>query len=162
MKSICSWSVIACLTVGCAVGDPPPDDRVDDAPRHVLTTGADGARVQAAAWALADRAPLADADVDALQAGLDRAAPGGDAAATRTIVWALSLRPDRFPIAQAAELAASHADARVRRSCVRGLAAHPTDPAARAAVAQVATADANVHNRREAAVLLHLMQQVSP
>ncbi len=126
-----------------------PDDL-----RRVLSTANDPAAAQAAAWAIGNRQSVSDADVSAL---LERLARSGeeDVALRKTLLWALSSRPDRLPVGLAAEWAVHQESQDVRRAALRSLVA-VTGERATEAMRAVALGDAEPRNRLEGITLLTL------
>ena len=120
--------------------------------RNLLRTGTDARELQAAAWALGNKMSLEDGDVTALLDVLNRAGPR-DIELINTTLWALSLRPDLFPMETARRLALHHESDAVRRGAVRAMGTCGGDTVV-GTIGEVATKDANSANRSEAIFFL--------
>ena len=128
--------------------------------RQTIAESADRLEIQEAVWQLANRLELSDSDAEVLIRKLEvLTTDPADADLARTVIWALSLRPDRLPVERVAAFAISHPDPRVRRTAVRTLGAS-SSPWAVAALTRLARQDADAAVRREA--VLHLALRLPP
>lgn len=139
---------------------PPAPIASTEPLRQTVAESADRLEIQEAVWQLANRLELSDPDAEVLIRKLEvLTTDPADADLARTVIWALSLRPDRLPVERVAAFAISHPDPRVRRTAVRTLGAS-SSPWAVAALTRLARQDADAAVRREA--VLHLALRVSP
>lgn len=139
---------------------PPAPIASTEPLRQIIAESADRLEIQNAVWQLANRLELSDADAEVLIRKLEvLTTDPADADLARTVIWALSLRPDRLPVERVAAFAISHPDPRVRRTAVRTLGAS-SSPWAVAALTRLARQDADAAVRREA--VLHLALRVPP
>jgi len=125
--------------------------------REIAAHSPDPAEAQAAVWAMGNRLRLSDEDASVLLARL-AATPDEQVDLLKTLLWALSLRSDRFPLETASQWATAHPSADVRRFAVRGLASAPGAPVE--TLHAVALNDPSVRNRSEAVMFVGL--QLAP
>lgn len=139
---------------------PPAPIASTEPLRQTIAESADRLEIQEAVWQLANRLELSDPDAEVLIRKLEvLTTDPADADLARTVIWALSLRPDRLPVERVAAFAISHPDPRVRRTAVRTLGTS-SSPWAVAALTRLARQDADAAVRREA--VLHLALRVPP
>lgn len=146
------------------VTEPPAREaRLEPAPeiekaelRRIVLDEQDLYEAHRAAWELAHRLSLDDEDCQALARRLEKTglAPE-EAGLARTLIWALSIRPDRIPVERTAAFALYHPDDRVRRTALRTLGA-VGDPWAQATLERLAIRDRSPAVRREAITYLAL------
>lgn len=120
--------------------------------RAVVSSSSDPIALQWAVWTMGNRLDLSDEDIATILERLRRDGAEHPRAAA-AMLWVLTARPERIPVADCCRLAAGHPDARVRRNAVRALSQVP-GRAAGDALRLAARDDADAQNRREAIVAL--------
>ncbi|HOW96765.1 MAG TPA: HEAT repeat domain-containing protein [Kiritimatiellia bacterium] len=134
----------------------PPDEEARAAARRTLIETADLREAQQAAWEMANRLSLDNEDARTILRRLEATGLAPEEAdLARTLIWALSLRPDQAPVERIASFALHHPDARVRRTALRTLGALD-DPWAQATLERMALGDREPSVRREAVLFLSL------
>ena len=122
--------------------------------------GTNAVAAHAAVWEMANQMTLDDEACDALLDRLERIQQGPDEEKlNRTILWALSLRPDRVPVERVAATALFHPNPLLRKTALRTIGSCPS-PWTDATLAKAAQADDCAGNRREA--ILFLALRLSP
>ncbi len=125
--------------------------------RQLIASSDNPVEVQAAVWALANHLNLSDADVDALLTRLS-ATDVQDISLRKTILWAMSLRPDRIPVETFSDYATNDPIAEVRRTAVRSLSL-VKDSDTSTVLRDVVHNDSDAQNRNESLFLLSIRSQ---
>ncbi len=122
--------------------------------RLVARTSGDPREIQSAVWSMANRMKLDESDVYVLLELLGRTPPVHDDV-LKTVLWALSLRPDAVPVATFARIAESHPTAGVRNAALRTIGNLPGEGCV-TTLSHVAHNDESPQNRQEAVFFLSL------
>jgi len=121
--------------------------------RHLVAT-AEPVTAQAAVWQMGNRMSLSADDVDTLLARL-QTSNVEDVDLRKTIIWALSLRPDLMPVDSIAAYAATDPVPEVRRAAIRTIST-VKQPIVVETLYRSATLDNSAQNRSESATYLAL------